>query len=361
MKILVGMSGGVDSSVAAFLMKQQGHDVTGVTFRIWDQRIRTDSTLCCTEEAVRAAASVCRTLHIEHRCSDTRRIFGERVVEPFCSAYLEGQTPNPCVLCNRHVKFRHLLELADEVGADAVATGHYARIKTEGEGLRLLKGCDPVKDQSYFLYVMRAKELSRTLFPLGELTKETVRAIAADAGLPTAERAESQEICFVGPGGYRDFIAALAPERVRPGPFIDLEGRTIGRHRGIARYTIGQRRGLGVAAGERLYVLQILPDRNAVVLGPRSAALRSTLRVQDLHWIAPPPMDRTAIQVRIRSTMKEVPAQIEPCSNGSLLVRFSSPQWAPAPGQAAVFYRDDIVLGGGTIVEESSREDREDI
>jgi len=348
MKILLGMSGGVDSSVAALLLREAGHQVVGVTFRIWDHRVRSPGLSCCSEEAAEAAARVCGHLGLEHRRVDARTLFRQGVIEPFSEAYLRGRTPNPCVLCNRELKFPELLRLAAREGARAVATGHYARIGERHGRPSLRVSADPRKDQTYFLYAMRPEELERTLFPLGSRRKEEVREIARRAGLPAARRPESQDLCFVGPGGYRAFLGTLAPERLRPGPIVDLEGRRIGTHRGIALYTVGQRRGLGVSAGTRRYVVAIRPEENLLVLGPREAGQVERLFVRGIHWIGPPRAESLSCGVKIRSTMAPAPARIRIRAEG-VRVEFERPQWAPAPGQAAVFYRDGEVLGGGTI------------
>ncbi len=352
MKIVVGMSGGVDSSVTALLLSEAGHEVLGLSLQIWDQRYRTDPKTCCSREAVLSAETACKRLGIEHISMDTRQVFLEQVIEPFCKSYIAGETPNPCVLCNRFIKFSFLLSKAADLGADAVATGHYAQIERVKTGTRfaLLKGIDPQKDQSYFLYVMKQNELSRTILPLGILHKKEVREIAKRAGLPAADRPESQEICFVGTGGYTDFISGVSPEAVKPGPIVDSSGRILGEHRGIAFYTVGQRRGLGVAAGARLYVIRIDRDSNTVVLGPRQEGMRSKYLVCDINWIASIPENGNfEAAVKIRSTMKEAPAGIKILGRNRAEINFKQPQWAPAPGQAAVFYRGNEVLGGGII------------
>lgn len=349
------MSGGVDSSTAALLLKQAGHDVTGLSFELWDQRCRTDSSICCSQESVLSARAVCDMLGIRHQSVDVRPAFAELVIEPFCRAYAEGETPNPCVLCNRHIKFPALLDHARQAGADAVATGHYARIEFSGGRHRLLKGVDPVKDQSYFLYAMTDDERAHTLFPLGGFTKAEVRRIAADAGLPSANRPESQDICFVGPDGYDGFIRNLLPEAAKPGPFVDMRGRVIGQHRGIAFYTVGQRRGLGVAAGERLYVVKIDRATNTITLGLRESGMVSRFSVCDMRWTSPvwtSPVGGETIRcaVKVRSTAREVFSTLATLDDGDLAcVELDQPQWAPAPGQAAVFYTGDEVIGGGRI------------
>lgn len=351
MKIIVGMSGGVDSSTAALFLKQAGHDVTGLSLELWDQRCRTDSSICCSQESVISARAVCDMLGIRHESVDARPAFAELVIEPFCRGYAEGETPNPCVLCNRHIKFPALLDHARRCGADAIATGHYAGIEFSGGRFRLLKGVDPAKDQSYFLYAMTDEERARTLFPLGGLAKAEVRRIAADAGLPSANRPESQDICFVGPDGYDGFIRNLLPESAKPGPFMDMRGRVMGRHRGIAFYTVGQRRGLGVAAGERLYVVKIDRATNTITLGRRESGMVSRFSVCDLRWTSPVGIGETIrCAVKVRSTAREVFATLSTLDDGErACVELDQPQWAPAPGQAAVFYTGDEVIGGGRI------------
>ena len=352
MKVVVGMSGGVDSSVTALLLSKAGHEVIGLSLQIWDQRCRTDPKACCSSEAALSAEIACKRLGIKHITMDARQIFLEKVIEPFCESYLAGETPNPCVLCNRFIKFSFLLDKADELGADAVATGHYAQIEKVKTGNRfaLLKGIDPRKDQSYFLYVMNQAELSRTLLPMGRLHKKDVRDMAKRENMPSANRPESQEICFVGTGRYTDFISGISPETVMPGPIVDSSGRLLGQHRGIAFYTVGQRRGLGVAAGARLYVVRIDRNTNTVVLGPRKEAMRNRYLVHDINWISSvPDGNRFEAAVKVRSTMKEAPASIKAVGSDRAEIEFEHPQWAAAPGQAAVFYSGNEVLGGGTI------------
>ncbi len=350
MKILVGMSGGVDSSVTALRLHREGHEVIGLSFQIWDQRHRSDPGLCCSLESLRAAEGVCRRIGIPHFSVDLRTAFREQVIEPFCEAYIKGHTPNPCVLCNRQIKFRFLLEQARETSADAVATGHYARLLKDDGAPLLFRGKDPAKDQSYFLYVMTREEMEHTLFPLGELRKDEVRAMAEEAGLPTAHRPESQDICFIGKGRYGEFIRNFSPESVTPGDFVDSSGKVLGRHAGLAFYTVGQRRGLGIPAGHRLYVVRMDRNRNRVVLGRREEGVRRDFEVTDLNWTGPrPAASSLSVSARLRSTMKEAPAMLSLGPANSARVSFKIPQWSPAPGQAAVFYLGERVLGGGTI------------
>jgi len=351
MKILVAMSGGVDSSVAAYLLKKQGHEVIGLSFELWDRRGLGQINTCCSVETINLARSVAAKLGMEHMTVDVRDAFYSMVIEPFCDSYLQGTTPNPCILCNKFIKFDFLMEKAGEVGADLIATGHYAR-KIEKDGrFFLAKGIDRVKDQSYVLYVMTDKQLERTIFPLGGMEKNETREIAADAGLATAMRPESQEICFVGDDKYADFIRGFDPEAVSPGPVYDTSGRKVGEHRGIAFYTIGQRRGLGIASPHPLYVIRIDRANNSVIVGPREEALVRLVSVGDLNWISGEAVSgKTRISAKIRSTMMDAPAVLIPERGDMVRVEFDEPQWAPAPGQSAVFYDGEIVLGGGIIV-----------
>ncbi len=346
-KVVVGMSGGVDSSVAAYLLREAGHEVTGVSFMLWEARGRTDFRTCCSLDAMKGAAETSRALGIAHEVVDVRGDFIDKVIEPFVDGYLRGVTPNPCVLCNLHVKFPHLLSAADSLGAGFVSTGHYARVE-KGDGLCLLKkGADPVKDQTYFLYVLRQEVLERLIFPLGDFRKERVRETAVELGLPAARRPESVEICFIEDGDYSSFIAELAPEAARPGPIIGPDGTVLGTHRGIFNYTVGQRRGLNVPSREPLYVIRIDAVENAIHVGPRGMAFMKEVDVRDLNWIVPPERKVTA---KIRSMMRDEPAEllVDEERDRARLV-FDEPQWAPAPGQSAVFYRGDVVLGGGII------------
>ena len=373
MKIIVAMSGGVDSSVVAYLLKKQGHEVIGLSYELWDKRDLKASNLCCSVETINLAKSVARQIGIEHHTVDVRDTFYSHVIESFCESYIKGTTPNPCILCNKYIKFDFLLKKAEELGADCVATGHYARTeKQQGAGGRrqglksnnnieqrttnhelrflLKKGVDQKKDQSYVLYIMNQDELAKTIFPLGEFTKDKTRAIAKEIGLATATRPESQEICFVGDDNYANFIEGLSPDSLKPGPILDTEGKVIGEHRGIAFYTIGQRKGLGISSPVPRYVADINRENNTIVIGSREDAAKKKITVTDLNWISADfPVSPVRAGVKIRSTMNEVPALITP-EDENIIVEFDAPQWAPAPGQSAVFYSDDIVLGGGIIV-----------
>ena len=348
------MSGGVDSSVAAALLVAQDFDVHGVTLQVWEQEDesaavskRWQERSCCK---VGIARHVAKRLKIPYEIIDTRQTFRAGVIDDFLAGYLAGTTPNPCVRCNERVKLRSLIAIAEERGADFVATGHYAQIDHAGGRFSLKCAADTRKDQSYFLYRLKPSWLPRLLFPVGGLQKPDVWARAEALDLPPDEVKESQEICFVTQGDYRTFIEAEAPEAKRPGVFVDTDGHELGRHDGIAFYTPGQRRGLGVAAGQRLYVQRVEPTTNTVVLGTDESLLRSDCTIVDLNLfdesLLAGPRDAA---VKVRYATAASPATLAPASDGTISVRFSAPQRALSPGQSAVFYDGDRVLGGGII------------
>jgi tRNA-specific 2-thiouridylase len=336
-KVAIAMSGGVDSSVAAALLKQSGHDVFGVTMDL-------GSRSAASIESAREAAG---RLGIPHAVIDLRDVFERRVIDGFCREYARGRTPNPCVVCNREIKFGALRERAVAMGADLIATGHHARI----EGGLLKKGADTRKDQSYFLCRLTPGQLAGAVFPIGRLTKPEVRRLAAGLGLPAASRPESQEACFVPGGNHAAFVSDHLRRPALPGPILDEAGRTLGEHRGISSYTIGQRHGLGVAAAEPLYVTAIRPEQNAVVVGTRESTLTSELVAGDLNWIAcPPPTSPIELKARVRYRHPEAPAVITPLDENTVHVKFAEPQMAVTPGQTIAFYDGDAVIGGGTIL-----------
>jgi tRNA-specific 2-thiouridylase len=346
------MSGGVDSSVAAALLKQQGHEVLGVTMRFLDQDPAEGAggRGCCGMQAVRDAARVAAKLGFPHYPFDFRREFERDIIEDFCSEYGRGRTPNPCIRCNERVKFRVLLGRLGELGTERLATGHYARITHDNGSWQLSKGIDERKDQSYFLYTLTQDQMARVLMPVGEHTKQQVRALARELGLPVAAKAESQEICFIPDNDYPGFLRRRRPDMFRPGPVLDTSGNEIGRHDGIAGYTIGQRRGFGIALGERRYVTSIDVERNAVVLGTEDECRSRQGFVEDVNWVSgSPPEDALDAVVKIRYQHSGARARVEPLENCCARVTFAEPQWAITPGQAMVFYHDDVVLGGGTI------------
>jgi tRNA-specific 2-thiouridylase len=447
------MSGGVDSSVTAYLLKNQGYEVEGVSFILYEARLKKTFTRCCSIEAINDAKRTAEHLGIKHTAIDLRDEFMEKVIEPFIEAYSQGITPNPCILCNKHIKFPYLLKTADEKGAEFIATGHYARVERSqesaplerdfltGSGVRsqesdethmlinqhigekkchscprlqpsgvnssrnpetkeldsrlhgndglgefsdeekifLKKGIDPKKDQSYVLYVLRQEELGRLKLPLGEKTKDKVREIAKRLNLPAAKRPESQEICFIEDKNYFKFLENLAEHN--EGDVIDIEtGNVLGRHKGVHLYTIGQRKRLGIATGRPLFVAKIDPSKNAVYVGPRESAMIKEFVVEDVNWLIKSAEEqksrRAEVQkcgsaeaesqknlllvtryslppfrasVKVRSMMKDEPASISIIDNNTVRIIYDEPQWAPAPGQSAVFYDGDIVIGGGVI------------
>jgi tRNA-specific 2-thiouridylase len=354
--VVAAMSGGVDSSVAAALLRDQGSDVFGMTMNLFalPKAVCASDVLrsCCGAGARRDAGRVAAMLGIPFYVADFRRTFARTVISDFIEEYRRGRTPNPCLRCNRYVKFGPLLRRAERLGAKRIATGHYARIDfDESAGRwRLLKGADPDKDQSYFLYPLTQEELARTLFPVGAMRKADVRALAAKLGLPVAQKPESQEICFVPDDDYAAFLRARIPEAFRPGPIVDTSGRVVGRHDGLLNFTIGQRKGMGIAAPQPLYVVALDVAANTVVAGRNEDLFRSRLSVMEVTWVALSGLSapRTA-EVKIRSRHEGAPGLLTPGPDGSVLVEFEKPQRAITPGQAAVFYAGDVVLGGGTI------------
>jgi tRNA-uridine 2-sulfurtransferase len=341
-RVLVAMSGGVDSSVTAALLVQQGMVVEGVTMKL-------TAGLCCD---IGAAQAVCGHLGIPHRVIDAQGLFEQTVIQDFISEYRIGRTPNPCIRCNDLIKFQMLLSYAREQGFDALATGHYARIEQDLTSSRFLlkKGIDAGKDQSYFLYRLTQEQMKGVLFPLGDRHKADVRDLARKLDLPAAERPESQEICFVPNDDYRAFLKEHAPALLRSGEMVMTDGRVVGEHNGIALFTVGQRRKLGIAAGERLYVVRIETATNRVVLGKLAELQTSEMIVGNLNWTAmdglAAPIDAT-VKIRYRSPF--VPAVITPLADQGMQVTFEKPVPSVCPGQAAVFYDGDVVMGGGII------------
>lgn len=346
--VLVGLSGGVDSAVAAALLRDAGWSVETVTLRLGAHAER----LAAGEGSGERAAAVASSLGVPHRVVDRCRAFERCVIADFVSEYSRGRTPNPCVMCNPDVKFSALLEEADRSGIDFVATGHYAHVARDPDTGRvgLERGIDPEKDQSYFLHRLTQAQLTRLQLPLGRFTKSQVRARARALGLPAAQRPESQEICFIPEGSYADFVRERVPGAFRPGFILDLEGKQLGRHQGIAHFTIGQRRGLGIAAPDPLYVIEIHAADNVVVAGPEEALYRRELEAEVPHWISGTgPSGPLSVRAQIRYRHGAAAAVVDPSASGGVRVRFGSPQRAVTPGQAVVFYREPKVLGGAKI------------
>ncbi|MDY6796558.1 MAG: tRNA 2-thiouridine(34) synthase MnmA [Actinomycetota bacterium] len=348
--VVVAMSGGVDSSVAAALLVERGFRVTGVTFRVWEEGAATPRGRVRLFSDPEEAARVAGRLGVEHRVIDLRERFTSEVVEPFAREYLRGRTPNPCVECNRRVRFPALMEAIRALDADLIATGHYARMGgEEGESPSLLRASSVGKDQSYVLYGMSREELRHCVFPNGDLAKSEIMEAAAARGFDAAERVESQEICFLHGGNYREFLAVRYPEALSPGPVLDTFGREIGEHRGIAFYTVGQRRGLGVSAPHPLYVVRLDPDENAVVLGRGDEVPGDYLRASGTHWAGSrPPASSFEARAMVRYNSRPAPCRVE-VTDGGFELRFGERVWALTPGQHAVLYSGDEVLGGGVI------------
>jgi tRNA-specific 2-thiouridylase len=354
-RIVVGLSGGVDSSVAAALLVEQGFDIVGITLRVWPWRESTDAAQrfgsCCSPATVDDARQVARRLGIPYYLLNSEAEFERTVIDDFAREYESGRTPVPCTVCNRDVKFGSLLARARAWDAVAVATGHYARITQDPVSGRFLlwRGVDAQKDQSDFLWPLSQSQLGAARFPIGELTKAEVRERARAGGFVTADKPESQEICFIPDNDYRGFLRRRIPQAFKRGPIVDSGGRVLGEHEGLAAYTVGQRRGLGLSTGRTLYVTHLDPGRNTVVVGDAREVEVDTLAAEQVNWISIERLEgplEVLAQIRHRHTAAR--ATIRPLGQG-VEVRFDVPQWAPAPGQSVVFYRDDLVVGGGVI------------
>jgi tRNA-specific 2-thiouridylase len=347
------MSGGVDSSATAALLQEQGYDVIGITLKLWPQDcVNRAEDKCCGPQAVTDARSVCDRLGIPYYLIDEAAEFQKHVIQYFADEYKAGRTPNPCVMCNRNLKFGRLIDRADQLGADFIATGHFARIEKNADGSRYLlkRGRDLRKDQSYFLFSLRQDQLARALFPLGEKTKSDTRAVARHCNLKTADKEESMEICFVPDNNYGGFLQQANLVQKHRGEIVDLAGKILGHHDGIEFYTIGQRRGLGITTPEPVYVIELDAENNRVVVGDDSALDRDEFTATNCNWI---PCDKLSepieVTAKIRYNHAGTPATLTPSGNGTVNVKLHLPQRAITPGQAAVFYQDDIVMGGGWI------------
>ena len=356
-RVLLGMSGGIDSTVSAMLLLEQGYEVVGVTFRTYDsikESCLAREKGCCSIESIMEAKHNAERMGFEHHIVDFRETFRRCVIQNFIDEYMSGRTPNPCVLCNSHIKWGELLRVADELGCDYVATGHYAQIRERDGHLYLANAVDTHKDQTYFLWMLTEEQLRRTIYPLGAFTQEQVRDNARQHGYPQlAEKKESQEICFVTDNDYRAFLRAYVPdyaERVREGNYVDAQGRILGRHRGYVNYTIGQRKGLGIALGQPAYVTHIDAERNEVTLGTNDDLYATTLRFRILSPIRPFASSPITAKVRYRSQAVEIIHQQFTIINQTGSLFFREPVWGITPGQSVVLYQDNLVIGGGIIL-----------
>ena len=355
-KVVLGMSGGVDSSVAAHILQEQGYEVIGVTLSqiphddVYDEA----AGGCCSISSVFDARQVAHDLGIPHYVLNFRGIFERKVIDYFVDEYLQGRTPNPCLMCNKYIRFDEFLKKAKGLGADYLATGHYAKVEYDEKTDRYLmkNSKDERKDQTYFLHQMTQEQLSQTIFPLGDYTKDQIRDIAEEMGMVIHNKPDSEEICFIPDDDHGGFIKRRVPDKVVPGNFVDKEGNILGEHKGIVYYTIGQRKGLGVALGRKVFVQEIRPETNEIVLGGNDGLFKEKLIADQLNWISieklEEPMD---VSVKIRHTMKKSKARISPLENGEVLVEFEEPQRAITKGQAVVLYDEDVVVGGGIIKE----------
>jgi tRNA-specific 2-thiouridylase len=348
--IAVAMSGGVDSSVAAALLVEQGFEVIGMMLRLWSEPGTKSINRCCSPEAMAQAKRVCAQLGIPFYAIDAQDVFYNQVVEYFIDGYTQGTTPNPCLQCNRHIRWEFLLNHALAFGAQFMATGHYARLRKDSNRIQLLKAVDQDKDQSYVLHVLNQDQLSKAVFPLGNYSKSEVRELARRFDLPVADRPESQDLCFLGDGDYREFLSRNLNQEVIGGTIISSDGETLGTHTGLVNYTIGQRRGLGISSPVPLYVLKKDLEGNALIVGSKDDLDQRTLWANKVNWVSiEPPLSPVPAQVKIRYKSIEEPAIINPIQEESVEVKFDRKIRSITPGQAAVFYRDEICIGGGII------------
>jgi tRNA-specific 2-thiouridylase len=354
-RVVIGMSGGVDSSVAAYLLKEQGYDVIGITMQIWqDMKQETFEREggCCSLSAAEDARRVCDKIGIPFYVVNFKEIFEKKVIDYFVDEYFEGRTPNPCIACNRYLKFDALLSKARALEAEYVATGHYARVHYDEKYQRyvLKKSATIKKDQTYALYNLTQEQLGATLMPLGDYTKDVIREIAYEQHLGVASKPDSQEICFVDDNNYSRFLTERRPDAVKPGYFVDTRGHVLGKHQGIVHYTVGQRKGLGIALGKPMFVVELLPDKNLVVLGDESEVFSKELIASDVNMILYEKLEKPIkVKAKIRYSAQEADCFVEPLENNKIKVTFDQPQRAITPGQSVVLYDGDYVVGGGTI------------
>ena len=351
-KVVVAMSGGVDSSVAAALLKEQGYEVMGMMLRLWSEPGKEESNRCCTPDSMAQARRVAAKLGIPFYVIDGKDVFRETVVQYFLDGYARGETPNPCLICNRQIRWTFLLEHALALGADYMATGHYVRTqRDEGGRVQLVRAVDRSKDQSYVLHVLNQEKLARALFPVGDYPKLEIRTIAEKFGLPTASRKDSQDLCFLAGEDYRHFLQRNAAEMLQPGEILTRDGRSVGHHSGLANYTIGQRKGLGVASPVPLYVLGKDSISNSLVVGTQEELGSRELNARDVNWISgEAPAKPFRAEVKIRYTAQEADAWVTPMDGSRAQVRFDAPQRDITAGQAAVFFQADRLIGGGIIL-----------
>jgi len=364
-KVVIAMSGGVDSSAAAALLKTQGHEVIGLMMRLWSEPGREELNRCCAPDSMAAARRVAESLDIPFYVIDTKDVFREKIVQFFIDGYTSGVTPNPCLECNRHIRWDFLLDKALSLGATHLATGHYARVRqlpspmSEANGggaggggaYQLLKSTDAQKDQSYVLSVLGQAQLARAMFPVGDYTKAQARELARRFNLPAAERADSQDLCFIADKDYHRFLAAHAPGIAAPGPIVDRAGKVLGQHKGLPFYTIGQRKGIGLAAAEAYYVLDTDPERNALIVGFESELGQATMRVGRVNWVSGiAPEESFTAGIKIRYKAAERRGAVTPIGNDRAEASLDEPARDITPGQAAVFYDGDVCLGGGIIL-----------
>jgi tRNA-specific 2-thiouridylase len=350
--VVVAMSGGVDSSVAAALLKQQGYEVIGMMLRLWSEPGKEDSNRCCTPDSMAQARRVAAKLDIPFYVVDAKNVFRETVVQYFLDGYARGETPNPCLVCNRQIRWKFLLDHALALGAEYMATGHYVRIRKDERGkMELLRAVDRSKDQSYILHVLNQDKLARALFPIGDYHKAEIRRLARDFDLPTASRADSQDLCFLAGEDYRNFLRRNASEILTSGEILTSDGRVVGRHNGLANYTIGQRKGLGITSSVPLYVLTKNATSNTLVVGMQDELGSRELTARDVNWLAgEAPREPFRALVKTRYTAKQAEALVTPLNGDQAKVRFEAAQRDVTAGQAAVFYQDEVLLGGGIII-----------